>query len=339
MMKILTKQILFIALTLGTTNAYSTTVTNETYRPPANSTNPAMVDNIANSNATGQARSASSSASIAMIGAAALGTVMTVRCLSSQGTDGLACGIMAIIPSVISAMGSAKGGADNVAGQYNPNFANGGVDGTTTGPGSTDANGNPLNPLNQLGPPANGNARNLDTLKSLSADQLSQLNKIKAGIASSGIVVDSTAGTIKFPNGKTLPINATAADYKAAGFDPATVDQTAGLMQKINDDTAAKLARSGDSSSVPTLTFGGGGGGRGSGAGGGASGVGSDSSANLNAMMGNGRKPTAVEKQGVAGLSRKLGNESIGVQGDNIFEMVNRRYRAQDKQNAFLRDK
>jgi hypothetical protein len=40
----------------------------------------------------------------------------------------------------------------------------------------------------------------------------------------------------------------------------------------------------------------------------------------------------------VAGMSKKFGGENIGVSGDNIFQMVNRRYKSQDERNGFLRE-
>lgn len=43
-------------------------------------------------------------------------------------------------------------------------------------------------------------------------------------------------------------------------------------------------------------------------------------------------------KTKVSGLTKKLGSDTIGVAGDDIFEMVTRRYKARDEQNAFLKD-
>ncbi len=47
-------------------------------------------------------------------------------------------------------------------------------------------------------------------------------------------------------------------------------------------------------------------------------------------------KPRAKAK--VAGLTRKLGDDTIGVAGDDIFEMVTRRYKARDENGNFLKD-
>lgn len=44
------------------------------------------------------------------------------------------------------------------------------------------------------------------------------------------------------------------------------------------------------------------------------------------------------KKAKVSGLTKKLGSDNIGVAGDDIFEMVTRRYKARDEQNAFLKD-
>ena len=46
----------------------------------------------------------------------------------------------------------------------------------------------------------------------------------------------------------------------------------------------------------------------------------------------------ARAKAKLAGLTRKLGDDTIGVAGDDIFEMVTRRYKARDQSGNFLKD-
>lgn len=43
-------------------------------------------------------------------------------------------------------------------------------------------------------------------------------------------------------------------------------------------------------------------------------------------------------KPKLSGLTKKLGDDTIGVSGDDIFEMITRRYKARDEANEFLKN-
>ncbi|RYZ63319.1 MAG: hypothetical protein EOP05_23835 [Proteobacteria bacterium] len=46
-----------------------------------------------------------------------------------------------------------------------------------------------------------------------------------------------------------------------------------------------------------------------------------------------------TKSPGLAGMQKKFGSDNIGVAGDDIFEMITRRYQARDKADNFLKDK
>ncbi len=82
------------------------------------------------------------------------------------------------------------------------------------------------------------------------------------------------------------------------------------------------------------LSFGGGGGSIGGGGRGG--GIGGDGGAGFDPNYGAGGAGGKRAPASVAGLSKKLkSGESIGVQGDNIFQMITRTYQEKTKQNSF----
>jgi hypothetical protein len=44
------------------------------------------------------------------------------------------------------------------------------------------------------------------------------------------------------------------------------------------------------------------------------------------------------KKDKLSGLSKRVGDDQIGVAADNIWEMVTRRYRDRDAQNNFIKE-
>ena len=155
---------------------------------------------------------------------------------------------------------------------------------------------------------------------------------------------DPTTGVMTTPDGEFVVDETTAASagalVKAAGgsaSDMKLAESTAvGLGEKVGGAFGLGGA-GGNKASVSGMGFnshGGGGSGSGSGSGWGKGGKGGgmgDYWASLN------RKPSSKEKKGmIAGKSKLLGKDSIGVSVDNIFAMVHRRYQAQRKANNFL---
>ncbi len=226
---------------------------------------------------------------------------------------------------LISSLGS-QSSMDGVNGAYQASGYGTGTGGTgdpNGGSSGTDNNGT-------SGP---GSANNAHTANS---GALANLQKIQSSLSRAGVKIDPATGNITMPNGSTVSANASPDSLKGLpGFDPLQVDSALADEKKMEASLLAKAAAGG--------AFGGyqsGGGGSRSGANAVNPNASNDDAMNryLAGLNGKNRNPGSI-KQGVAGLSRKLGSESIGVKGDNIFEMVNRRYQAQDKQNAFLREK
>ncbi len=243
--------------------------------------------------------------------------------------NAMACVMAAQCAMQLIQTASAQNGADNVNGAYNPDFGYGTGGNYGTGdPGgggsATDPNGNNNNNNGGKGP--GGGATT-----TVGAD----LSKIQGSLAAAGVAIDSATGAITLPNGKTVPANSTPGSMKASGFDVANIDKMVGDEKALESKL---LAKAGANASGIGFGYSGGGGGRAT-----AGAANPNASMDLNSLLnsrlnGNGRG-AGSGKASVAGLSKKLGNENIGVKGDNIFEMVNRRYRSQDQQNAFLREK
>ncbi len=179
----------------------------------------------------------------------------------------------------------------------------------------------------------NTNAGPSETLKPLNPANFGSFNKdiatLKKGIG--GVKADFTKGTVTVGD-KTYPASdfSSAASMQAAGFNP---DQVAAVMDaaaKAEKKIAAKMG-----AATATNGFDEGGGGGGSGityvdeapagavAVAGASGLGD---------------PPERGPAGVAGMTKDFNGEPIGVAGDSIFEMMNRRYILKDKQNAFINE-
>lgn len=167
---------------------------------------------------------------------------------------------------------------------------------------------------------------------------LRQENELKKA----GFKIDHENGTITTPDGKT---------FNTASFSSPGAMAAAGFKQnQINDAMKgyAEAMKAGEKEYRRILaqeeagggaldSDGGMAGGAGSAAGGAAGGDKFDMGAYLRKM--NGADGAAGEGRGVAGLQKKIGNESIGVAGDNIFQMVSRKYQHEQHQGNFLRER
>lgn len=159
-----------------------------------------------------------------------------------------------------------------------------------------------------------------------------------------GYSYNPTTGVMTTPDGEFVVDEATAASagalVKAAGgsaSDMKLAESTAvSLGEKVGGAFGLGGGGKGSKASVSGMGFNNHGGGSGSGSGsgwgkGGKGGGMGDYWASLN------RKPSSKEKKRmIAGKSKLLGKDSIGVSVDNIFAMVHRRYQAQRKANNFL---
>jgi hypothetical protein len=165
----------------------------------------------------------------------------------------------------------------------------------------------------------------------LSAAQIAAINKAKSDMAAAGFTVKDGQLVGK---GKSYPLDGfgSAAGMKAMGFNDADISRAMGLAK----DKGAKIASKfnfGNQQGSPAAAGGGGGAKRGAASMDGSMGIDYDK------IMGRHRQ---IDKEkiepSVAGMSKKFGGENIGVSGDNIFQMVNRRYKSQDERNGFLRE-
>ena len=112
---------------------------------------------------------------------------------------------------------------------------------------------------------------------------------------------------------------------KAAGFSDAQIEEMMNAQK-------AMAAKANDKIKAISMAVEGGAGGGGAGAptgGGSASGRGGYGGYNFRMPGQGGAKPK------VSGLSKQLGNDKIGLAGDDIFEMIHIRYDARDKAGNF----
>ena len=155
--------------------------------------------------------------------------------------------------------------------------------------------------------------------------------KSAQAVKDAGIQVSSDGQTVKMPNGKTISSSAMSSSdgMKQAGFSNAEISNANSALQDAPKAIAAYQSKVG---ALTNDAGGGGGGGLGAG-GGGSSGSYGDSG-------GFGKMGLAAKgnKASVSGMSKKFGNDNIGVSGDNIFEMVSRRYQSKDKVDSFLKN-
>lgn len=148
-----------------------------------------------------------------------------------------------------------------------------------------------------------------------------QIDDMKNQLGEAGYSIDPNTGNIRMPNGKTInskDLNNPAA-LAAAGLSSSEIEGIQKAMNELNKNAAAIAAKANNLDLSEDV-----GGGRvagpGSGGGGSSGGFGSD-------PYGTTASRRDVASEGVAGLSRVTSTgDHIGVAGDNIFQMVTRRY-------------
>ncbi|MCM2280238.1 MAG: hypothetical protein NDI61_00170 [Bdellovibrionaceae bacterium] len=159
-----------------------------------------------------------------------------------------------------------------------------------------------------------------------------KLNDLRSKFANLGYTVSADGKSVTLPNGKTVPTSAFTSKQGLMGLG-LTADQIASYEQ----DKAAIAASLKEKAKALTADEGGGGGG---GAGGGGAfgrrgrGAGDENQGfNYGSLFGDkkDRKTASVK-----GLSKQLGNDRIGVQADNIFEMMTRQYKKEEGKQSFI---
>jgi hypothetical protein len=149
----------------------------------------------------------------------------------------------------------------------------------------------------------------------------------KAELAKLGYSLSDDNTKMTLPNGKTIPTGsfATSSGMSAAGFSEGQIQDALGKMAEVQGKIAAKL-KSG-------VLDGGGEGGGGGGAGSLTNSSGGSGSSYVFRM--GGKKAGAPN---VSGMTKNFGDAKIGVAGDDIFEMITRRYKSQDQGNGFFKN-
>lgn len=160
-------------------------------------------------------------------------------------------------------------------------------------------------------------------------DLKKQLNQV-------GVKVSPDGKTMTTPDGRKFDMSngggsGSKEDLMAMGMTASEADAALAASGKFAKDYASKFAQ------MKQLDGAGGGGGGGrstaSDVAGGAGGADAFGGWDRDA-----RNRNARNKNKISGLTKKFGDDTIGVSGDNIFEMVTRRYKARDEKNDFLKD-
>lgn len=149
--------------------------------------------------------------------------------------------------------------------------------------------------------------------------------------AASGVSVSADGSSVTLPNGKKVASSAfsSADSMKDAGFSGSDISNVQDFLK--NEAPKAIAAAHAKIGSLTNDV--GGGGGSASSAGAGSGGGYGDGG-----MSKIGKGAGAKKDAGVSGMSKKLGGDNIGVSGDDIFEMITRRYQARDKADTFLKN-
>jgi hypothetical protein len=276
--------------------------------------------------AMGQVISAAGNVAIA-------GSFFAPKCASAFG--GWACPLAGIaLAAAGSLVGAARG--STAAGDYMSAYGSGGYAGTAeydqagnlisggTNPDGTPNTGNGIEA-------ASGGIKLPDgtTISSITKD----IARIRGELEKSGASLSSDGKTMTMKGGRKFDLtkggDGSREGLLAMGL---TADEANQAYEASKKGGAAVTSKYG-AMMAKLSAEGGGGGGRGPasdfGGGGGAGGFG-----------GWGKDPFGKNrpKPKLSGLTKKLGDDTIGVSGDDIFEMVTRRYKARDQGNHFLKD-
>jgi hypothetical protein len=157
---------------------------------------------------------------------------------------------------------------------------------------------------------------------------LGDYKKLANNLKAAGVSISPDGKTVNLPGGKSIPTSmfGSEASMKAAGVSDADLSAAKALAAKTQASLSAKLGKAMEAADV------GGGGGGGYGAGSGRD----RGDGNINLKM-PGMNAPKDRGTNVSGMSKTFGSDRIGVAGDDIFQMINRRYKSRDEANAFLK--
>jgi len=143
-----------------------------------------------------------------------------------------------------------------------------------------------------------------------------------------GYTYDEATGKFSTPEGKVIDDMSMAGIAAATGASAGDMSMASSALAKLNEENAKKFDPNSVKPNIIGMGFESMGGGSRSGRSGG-------SDLNFYKLMRRG-PASAKAEQVIAGKSRLLGGESIGVQVDNLFDMVHRRYQTKRKSNTFI---
>lgn len=284
------------------------------------------------------AESGRDSSKAQLIGAAAnIGAAGMYMGICSTVYGSWACplaGLAAVAASLLNKGSSGSSAAGASMSAFDPSvygLGNGTGNGNTTDPtviyGDTGNNG------------TNGSAGTNGTGVTLPDGTTSQtisrdIARIRSGLEQAGVTISPDGKTMTTKDGRSFDLGAAGdgsmSGLMAMGLSASEAAQADAAGKKYAAANASKFA---NMAKLGADGGGGGGGAAGRGPADDGSGGAGRFSFNMNDPRNKKRAPAKV-----SGLTRKLGDDTIGVSGDNIFEMVTRRYKARDQVNNFLKD-
>ena len=323
----------------ASTDTVQTTTTNTSTTTP-----PAYVLPAAGSGGSAAESGRSSSNQMLMAATVGVGAAAMYSGVCATVYGSWACPLAAMAAVGASMLGSSAGGAANAGNSmaaydpaaYQVGSTGGGYDqyGNLI-PGSTGTGSGTTNGSGGVGTASDGSGARLPdgtTPQTIA----SAVAKINADLAKSGAVISDDGKTMTTKDGRSFDMSKGGdgpGGLAALGLTGAEANMANDLGKKYAASANAKYA----AMAAKLAADGAGGGGGGGGAGRSPA---ADGSGGAGGRMGNFMDPRnkARAKANVSGLTRKLGDDTIGVSGDNIFEMVTRRYKARDQVNNFLKD-
>lgn len=150
---------------------------------------------------------------------------------------------------------------------------------------------------------------------------------------SAGYTIDENTGVVTDPNGKKFSSETFSSNssMSAAGYSASDIQGFNAAKAQMNKDIAAKVAAA-DGTDMYGSDIGGSGKAASAGSADGGLGVaGGLPVVASNKDLGINRDPSQV-----AGMSKNLGGEPIGVSADSLFDMIDRRYNLHQKNGSFL---
>jgi hypothetical protein len=324
--------------------ASTTTTTGSTTPSTTGSTTPSTTGStggtsyITPSGGGNAADSGRSAQNIQLIGSAVgVGVGVAYMDICPTWAGSWACPLAAMALVGAASLNSASGGsgaAGSAMSAYDPAaYGTGTTSGTTV-----DQWGNVVNTGGSTGTGPGPNIQTAGTGGKLPDGTTSQtiardIAKLQGDLAKSGAVISSDGKTMTTKDGRKFDLSK-GADGSMEGLMAMglSASEASKAMDAGSKYGAAANAKYG--AMMAKMADGGGGGG---GAGRSPADDGSGGGGGRGFAWGDPRNK-ARAKAKVAGLSRKLGDDTIGVAGDDIFEMVTRRYKARDQNGNFLKD-